>query len=228
MGVRHLWHGSGIVRSKRSQILLVSLLATFLLLGILVRYSVLQPADIHFSRELQEKSALPINILMLVATALGSVAVVLPLAVVAAALSWFGRHRRAALFILLTLLSIPIDELLKLIWARARPDEGLVTVMVDRTGFSFPSGHALVGTSFYGMLAVLTWIHLIDHKERLPIALTLAAIPILIDTSRVYLGAHWLSDVIGGSTVGLMLLVVLASAYGKDSQELEKGVDLKS
>jgi undecaprenyl-diphosphatase len=213
--------------SKRSIATMVLLLISFFAVGILVRYSFLQPLDVRVSTELQETSGAPLDQIMLAATFLGSTVVVCSLAAVIALLLAKKKHGRAGWFVLFSLLSIPLDMVLKQIWARARPDQNIVHVVVQRVGFSFPSGHALVGTSFYGCLAVLAWVHLRDHAVRKPLVIGLGALPILIDVSRVYLGAHWLSDVIGGTTVGLILLVVLTSWYRHDKQQVSAPINLK-
>ncbi|RYG62415.1 phosphatase PAP2 family protein, partial [bacterium] len=140
----------------------------------------------------------------------GTIPIVAPL--LAAGLAWRGL-RRGAVFVLLSLLGIPLDTTLKLIWARARPDAGAVQVVVAQSGYSFPSGHAVLGTAFYGTLAVLAWVHLVDRPWRWPVTITLAALPPFIDLSRIYLGAHWLSDVIAGSAVGLALILPTSRWY---------------
>lgn len=185
----------------------------FLVLGVLVRYAGLQALDLRVTRELQERSLPGLLPLMVGLTYAGSPAVVPVLGVLAALALWRRRLDRAAGLVLGSLLAIPLNVVLKLLYDRARPDAEAVQVAVRTAGTSFPSGHAMGATAFYGALATLAWVHLDARRLRLPIVATLAAMPVMIDLSRVYLGAHWLSDVVAGSAVGLLVLIPLVRAY---------------
>lgn len=185
----------------------------FFAIGVLVRYSVLQTVDLNVTRELQESNAPPLKGLMLLCTFVGEPLVLGALGVSFAAVLWKDALPRAAGLVLMALGSVPLNMLLKLLWDRARPDAQLVTVAVETAGTSFPSGHAMGGTAFYGALAALAWIHLDPRRTRLPLTLVLIALPVAIDVSRVYLGAHWLSDVVAGSAMGLLVLIPLIRWY---------------
>ena len=191
----------------------------FLALGILVRYSVLNALDLRVTRELQRGDWPPLGALMVACTQAGSPAVVPVVALLAAAALWRARLPRAAKLVLLSLLAVPIDVVLKGFWDRARPDKGMVHVAVDTSGTSFPSGHALWGTALYGALAVLAWIHIDRRRGRLPVVLLLVALTLGVDVSRVYLGAHWLSDVVGGAAFGLLILIPLVRWYLRGVKE---------
>lgn len=185
----------------------------FLLLGVLVRYSFLRTFDLDVTRELQKGNWPPLVALMVALTYTGSPAVVPVVGVLAA----FGLYRavlpRAAGLALLSLLAIPIDTVLKTFWDRARPDAEIVHVAVKTAGTSFPSGHAMGSTAFYGALAALAWIHIEDRRTRFVAVGLLCALIVGICASRVYLGAHWLSDVVGGGAVGLLVLIPLLRWY---------------
>jgi undecaprenyl-diphosphatase len=66
---------------------------------------------------------------------------------------------------------------------------------------------------FYGFLAYLAYVLIPDRRRRLMAVALLAPLPILIGVSRIYVGGHWFSDVIGGWIVGLFFLVGFAEAY---------------
>ncbi len=195
---------------KRVPLLLIaSLLGGFLVIGILVRYSILQPLDQHVTVEVQESSGVILDRVMLGVTFFGSPAFLCVATILLSIFFYLKNEPRAAAYLMLTFLSLPFDLGLKEIWARARPDEKLVHVTGHRFGFSFPSGHTLMATAFYGALAVICWLHVTDKLRRNVSATFLALLPIPIGLSRIYLGAHWVSDVIGGYVGGLILLFVL-------------------
>ena len=103
---------------------------------------------------------------------------------------------------------------LKELAARPRPDAALA--VVEETGYAFPSGHTVFATAFYGAL-----IYLLGHWGAFPNrpALRWATQGILalfilaVGVSRVYLGAHWPSDVIGGFLFGALCLAVLVAVW---------------
>lgn len=182
-------------------------------LGALTRYSFLQGFDLRFTHALQRTSDPILNAVMMGATFMGASPTVVTLAVLIAGWLYLRGLHRGSVVVLASLLSLPLVEILKAIWERSRPDAELVHVMVRRVGYSFPSGHSTISTAFYGCLAALAWIHLADRPQRPYVTAALIAIPPLVWTSRVYLGAHWLSDVVGGGAVGLALLIPLFKWY---------------
>ena len=108
--------------------------------------------------------------------------------------------------------SVCIGEVL--VWAlkglllRARPsvDHALVTA----SGASFPSGHAFVAFAFYGYLAVLAF-HLVTGKMRAVLGAGFLIVAMAIGLSRIYLGAHWPSDVLASYFLGITWLATLFS-----------------
>jgi membrane-associated phospholipid phosphatase len=104
---------------------------------------------------------------------------------------------------------------LKDIVHRARPSPDLVGVFAPLSDPSFPSGHVVQYTTLFGVAFFLVYV-LAQQSSRRTAALVLLALPIvLIGPSRLYLGQHWLSDVLGGYAVAAMLLVPYCWAYTK-------------
>lgn len=98
---------------------------------------------------------------------------------------------------------------LKLFFGRERPT-AFFEQYPSPGSFSFPSGHALFATAFFGGLAVLLWARLRGARARLAVALLAAACILLIGFSRIYLGVHYPSDVLGGFAAGIVWVGAVA------------------
>jgi undecaprenyl-diphosphatase len=124
-------------------------------------------------------------------------------------LVWWRIGRLEAIMIpvggLLTLVNI----VLKLAINRPRPSGDLVRILSSEQDNSFPSGHALFAIVILGLLAYFTFINLRSRALRVVVLAGLIALILLIGTSRVYLGVHWPSDVVGGYLIGGVFLTAL-------------------
>ncbi len=98
-----------------------------------------------------------------------------------------------------------LDEVLKLVIRRPRPP--YAAAFLPQESWSFPSGHAMGSLIGYGMLAyvlVVLWIH--PRRTQLSVVLGAALLIVAIGLSRLYLGVHYFSDVVGGYAAGLLWL----------------------
>lgn len=89
-----------------------------------------------------------------------------------------------------------------------RPRPVLEEPLVHISTYSFPSGHAIASTVFYGALCALVFAHTRSPVWRTLAVLAAMAMVLLVSFSRVYLGAHYLSDVIAGAAEGLACLLL--------------------
>jgi membrane-associated phospholipid phosphatase len=112
----------------------------------------------------------------------------------------------------LALSSLCLKFLLKLFFHRDRP---AIPLLHKVDGFSFPSGHALIGVSFYGLLIYITWYEVKNKWWRTFIILFLAAMILVISFSRIYLRVHYVSDVLAGLAMGFIWLTVSLWIIGK-------------
>lgn len=105
-----------------------------------------------------------------------------------------------------------ISVTIKYVVARSRPSasEALISLPGDP---AFPSGHAIAGILLYGVIAFLAASHVRSRAARVAIAVAAAVLIVLIGVSRVYLGVHWPSDVVGSWIVGGAWLALCASLY---------------
>lgn len=105
----------------------------------------------------------------------------------------------------LALSSLLLELILKSVFQRERPP---VPVIEKVSGFSFPSGHALIGVVFYGLLIYVIWKEVKQRWLCLAITFLIIALVLIISFSRVYLRVHYASDVIAGLCIGFIWLVL--------------------
>jgi membrane-associated phospholipid phosphatase len=118
-----------------------------------------------------------------------------------------------SVWVLGTQLATLVTVVLKDVVHRARPSPELVYVTAPLSDPSFPSGHVVQYTTLFGFTFFLVYVLLKPSRLR-TLMLVLVAVPIvLVGPSRLYLGQHWLSDVLGGYAVSLMLLIPYCWAY---------------
>lgn len=106
------------------------------------------------------------------------------------------RHRRQlVLFVWASLGSVALNETLKVVFARERPQ---IYRLSEQSGFSFPSGHAMASLTLYGVLTYLLWQHVATRWGRWMLLVAAVLIVLIIGVSRIYLGVHYPSDIIAG------------------------------
>ena len=135
-------------------------------------------------------------------TALGTGLVVVTVVAVAAMFLWLSHHRfSAGLLLLATAGGIVLNNVLKLGFDRPRPD--IVARIAETSTSSFPSGHAMSAAIVYGTVAYLAARLQQSHFARALTALVAILVIAGIAVTRLYLGVHYPSDVLGGIVVGL-------------------------
>ena len=111
--------------------------------------------------------------------------------------------------------SLIIMLLLKQFFGRDRP---LIPLLHAASGFSFPSGHAFMSTTFYGLLAYIVWKDGGSRAFRLTLGISLGVLILLISLSRIYLRVHYTSDVLAGLSLGIVWLVISITASRRMEQ----------
>ena len=116
------------------------------------------------------------------------------------------KHRWYSIkFPVIALGSLLLMFLLKTLFGRQRP---LVPLLDQARGLSFPSGHAMMSFSFYGLLIIMIYNTTLSLPVKALLIAMLATCIVFIGVSRVYLRVHYASDVAAGFTLGLMWLVL--------------------
>jgi len=180
-------------------------LLAFAFVGIAVKLNFLVPFD-QAAEAWTQRHITPLNTtLMFTVTELVSVGFVLPTtALLAAVLAlrksgyWLGRLA----------LSVPggvlLNELLKHVFHRSRP--ALEHPLVKLPSYRFPSGPVLAATVFYGFAAILLWSYIAPKVWRVVIGTAVVVLVVMVGFSRVYLGAHYPTDVLAGFLEGVAWL----------------------
>lgn len=131
------------------------------------------------------------------------------------ALFWFAGYRTEAGFALAASASAIVTETVKSLVNRPRPDAALVNVLAGADGHSFPSGHTLFYVTFFGFLAYLAYAQLRPGVLRSAVLVATVALVLAIGPSRIWMGHHWVSDVLASYALGLTYLVLLVQVYSR-------------
>lgn len=104
--------------------------------------------------------------------------------------------------------SVIINNLVKIIVRRERPD---YLRMVMEKSYSFPSGHAMISVLFFGSIIYLVNKYNLKYKKL--ITFSLSTFVLLVGISRIYLGVHYLTDVVGGYLLGFIVLFLIICLF---------------
>jgi membrane-associated phospholipid phosphatase len=150
-------------------------------------------------------------------TWLGNVPTLLAIALLAIVISWRRRERTDAVFVALAFVGAQvISNGMKLGFRRERPF--FADPLATESTYSFPSGHALVSLAVYGSIALVLAQRLPTRGKRILVLSSAAVLVGAIGFSRLYLGVHFLSDVLAGFAAGtawLALLYLVLEARGR-------------
>lgn len=172
------------------------------MLSVIARYTQFFPGDMGITAALQKQRHPWIRRFMVTISEIGFPKLSIPLTVGVAGIFLALRFRLEAIFILLTTSSNLLNALVKRLIKRPRPTKELVTVVRVINEPSFPSGHVMHYTNFFGLLIYLLATNWRSGTLRNILIAICTALIVFIGPSRVYLGAHWPSDVMAGYIYG--------------------------
>jgi undecaprenyl-diphosphatase len=199
-------------------------LALFGLLAWWVHFHSVLAIDVHITHEFQENKEPWLLYSMEAVSFIGNVALLSTgLIVLAFAILWIVRLRLEAVILAANCAtSALLNGLLKIIVSRPRPTASLVEIIQVAGGKSFPSGHVMAYLAFWGFLFSLGVILFKGNRWwRIALLIVPALFVILVGPSRIYLGDHWASDVLGAYLIGGVWLGLWLWLYLKLK---EKGV----
>lgn len=163
--------------------------------------------ELKVDRWIQER---PLDFLSSIGNALGYSRIVVANLIVVTAIFLVIRRKWWALFVLSAMIGWLFNQALKQVVERPRPTPEYVRVTEHPDSWSFASGHTVAGSLFFGALAMLAWRTVASGRWRGAIVAIAVVLSGLIGVSRVYVGAHWPTDALGGWLIAALFLALLA------------------
>ncbi len=130
----------------------------------------------------------------------------------------------------MAIISSVINKIFKTIIQRERPLEEMM--LIEQDGFSFPSGHSITALAVYGILAYIVFKHMNSDKAKKGqnknlYAAGLVLLALIIGISRVYLGVHYPTDILGGFTEAAILILIFVGFALPKWNKLREKIEVK-
>lgn len=200
--------------SRRAQALFAFGFCVYVVAAVLARHHEYFDWDLRLARAIQSVNAPWVKPLMVGVSALGSgwLAVAITLA---AGFALIALKLKTEGLICLAGLGIGrlVTSVLKFLSGRPRPADTLVQIIGSYHELSFPSGHVVFFVELFGFLFFLTYSLAKPGPARTAGFVILAVLIVLVGVSRIYLGAHWPSDALGGYIAGGLWLMLMIEIY---------------
>lgn len=207
---------SALPKRKQIGILIASMIifsfAVFMMLTYSLSTREVFSWDLQLTEDIQSFTYLTFP--MILVSGFGYLSVTITLFLLVLGFLYRKGYQKEAAFVPAILLAPGLNVLIKELVARPRPNEAFVNVFEPLPQYSYPSGHVMYYVVFFGFLAFLA-ISLPKLEPRWRIVWLLLSLPLifLVGVSRIYLGAHWPSDVVGAYLFGGLYLMVLILIY---------------
>ena len=199
---------------NKKNILIGILSVLFIILIVLIETHVIDSFDTSIYNIVTLKMNDTITVINKIITFLGSTIFIVSLCVVLFFLFLILKKKNISFIIASCLIiSTIFNNVVKLIIRRPRPE---VLRLVTEKSFSFPSGHTMGAISMYGIILYLIIKSNLNKNVKLMLGIIFSILPILVGISRIYLGAHFASDIIGGIILALTLILIETSIIAKN------------
>lgn len=201
-------------RETLPHVLLPALIIAGLGLSFLASQQKLLPGDMYVTFLLQQKTLLFLLPFMSMVSFFGSSVGFSLTHVIFTGYFFLRKQYVAATVLLITVLEPVVTTAVKLAIQRPRPTNTFAILYETHKDYGFPSGHTAHYTAFYGfMLYLALRTKTVPKAERMVLAAFCCVLLVFIGPSRIFLGAHWFSDVIGGYIIGALELLALIAFY---------------
>lgn len=192
---------------KKDKYLLILFLIISLIWTILVYFNVFANVDSKFYKlVIGFKGEILTNIFKII-TFLCSVKFMVSICIVLGITAIIKKKKIYGFPIFIIVISSVVNSILKYIIRRERPDK--INWLINESNFSFPSGHSMMAVLFYGFLGYIIYKSKINNIFKYILLFIISILILMIGISRVYLGVHYFSDIIGGFLWGFTLFIII-------------------
>ena len=188
---------------KRSVILTGGLLVLFIVLTILVVLGLTKEFDEVVYAMVRSLESHFFDKYFIYITKMGNETTIIGLVIV---LLLLLKNKERMLVIMSTVLSVISNQIIKHIVRRPRPD---VLKLIKQGGYSFPSGHSMISVAVYGLLMYFVLTKIKNKYLKYGISILLGILIISIGISRIYVGVHYVSDVLSGFILAIFELIII-------------------
>ena len=184
----------------------------FVILTIMVLTKVIDPLDSHMESMMIGIRNDGLTKFMTIIT---NIARAYSLIAISILLIFIIKDKKIPLSIIINLVAVFLtSQVFKLLFRRARPDG---VSLVSASGYSYPSGHTMVSCAYFTFIVYLLCKHIKNKLMKTLLIVFSAIMILLIGLSRIYLGVHYLSDVLGGFLLGIAYLMIYLKLIQKET-----------
>lgn len=198
----------------KRKLIIIFLIIIFIVLGLLASIDLTSGFDNCIYNAIISLKSSPLTALFKVVTSLANYKSIIVYNIGILIYILISKKSKLLIIPLNSLLSVIFNNIFKLIFRRNRP---LLIALITETGYSYPSGHAMISILFFGTISYVISKSNIKYKEI--IRGILGIFIILIGISRVYLGVHYVSDIIGGYLLGTIVLLMVINIKKEHKDE---------
>ena len=199
--------------SKKAKIALIILTICFIILTILMYTNKLLFIDEWMNSTIISIRSKKLTNIMSIITNIGSA---YSLIVITILLFCIIKNKKYPIIITINLIaSFIIGQILKFIIRRPRP----IDTLIKGIGYSYPSGHSLVSMAYFGLIIYLIGIKINNKNIKNILIIFNTILIILISFSRIYLGVHYLTDIVGGMLLAAIYLIVFINIIKKEPKK---------
>jgi len=198
---------NSFIKENRKMLLGISTLTIFLIILILVlKNNNLKLDEYMMDIMVTKLRSENMTEFMKAVTFLGSAYTLIPITII---LFIFIKNKKTPILITANLIIVTLlNQLLKFTFQRNRP---IGDILIEESGYSFPSGHSMVSMAYYGFLIYLIMKSALKKQIKIILITILSILIMLIGLSRIYLGVHFASDVLAGILIAITYLMLFIS-----------------
>ena len=204
---------------KKQKILLIILLAVFILLAICTSFKLTDAMDNNIYSAIKNVQSKNLTVILIAITNLGGMTNLFSITLITVIILFLLKKEKWGITLASNLMiSSSSYMLLKNIFQRQRPAK--IDALVNEAGYSFPSGHTTNNTAFYVFAVYFVYKNVKNKALRNLLCVLLGLMPVIIGFSRIYLKAHYFTDVLAGICLGIICVIISISfIYNKISDE---------